>query len=179
MKKMKLASVVLAGMSLLNLQPALAQSRAGAMTITPSIGYDFFAGRRHLQNTAVIPEIAIGYNFSQVWGIEAAYGMFNTHYSHDNHHSVKGNLYTVDGIYRFAARGMVEPFVSAGVGLIYQHPHYNEATNQGNINAGVGTNIFFGNSIALRPEVRDIYTISGGKNDLLLNLGVSFLVGGN
>ena len=42
-----------------------------------------------------------------------------------------------------------------------------------------GRRFFFGNMIALRGEVRDLYTTTGaGKNDYMINFGVSFLLGG-
>ena len=129
-----------------------------------------------------LPELALGYDFDEHWAIEGMYAAYNTSYHNDGvngDNSAKGNIYTVAGFITLVPYGMFEPYVSAGLGVFYITPAGTSANNQADINAAFGTQIFFGNSVALRPEVRDLYTISGGKNDVLLNLGVSFLMGGN
>lgn len=155
-------------------QTAVASNQSGAVTITPSVGYVFLAHKRHLNNTAVLPEIAVAYNLDKHWALEGTYAAFNT--SRHPSGSMKGNLYMIDGLYRFANYGRLEPYVAAGLGVLYLNQSSNEAANQANLNAGLGAQIFFSESVALRSEVRDLYTMSGGKNDVLLNLGVSFLM---
>jgi len=162
---------------------AVAGNRAGAVTFTPGVGYDFFASKRHLQNTAVLPELALAYNFDEQWGIEGAWGTFGTSYrgGYAADQSVKGNLYTLAGLYHLTQLNyhIIEPYVSAGLGVLYLQPNGTSANNQANLNAALGTQVFFSDSIAFRGEVRDLYTMSGGANDVMLNFGVSFLMGGN
>lgn len=175
MKRSRIICAVLAGLTVFCGSMAVASNNAGDVTITPGLGYDFFAGKRNLHNTVVIPQLAVAYNFTDKWAIEAAYGRLNTSYNYSVGGSVDGNLYTVDGLYRFTLCPRLQPYVSAGLGVLYLNPNGTDATNQTNINAGVGAQLFMGHSVALRTEVRDLYTMSGGKNDVLLNLGVSFL----
>jgi hypothetical protein len=162
---------------------AVAGNRPGAVTFTPGIGYDFFASKRNIRNTAVIPELALAYNFDEHWGLEGAWGTFGTTY-HGGvaaNQSVKGDLYTLAGLYHLNQLNyhIVEPYVSAGLGVLYLNPNRSNANNLANLNAALGTQVFFSDSIAFRSEVRDLYTMSGGVNDVMLNFGVSFLIGGN
>lgn len=182
MKKGKV--ILLASMLALVATPVFAGNRAGAFTITPEIGYYGFAGKRHLDNVATVPAFALGYNFYKNWGIEFAYANLNTRFSSSSNYTggVTGNLYTLDGVYHFNAMGpgqMFEPFIDLGLGATHLNPNGNRPANLMNINGALGAQMFFSESVALRAEVRDLYTMSGGANDWMTDIGVSFLVGGN
>jgi OOP family OmpA-OmpF porin len=179
MKKGILLLAMVSGLGVLASQGAYAENRAGAFTVTPGVAYDFFANKRNINNTWLLPTVGLSYNFDESWAIEGSYATFGTSQQGAGPHpSVRGSLYTVDGIYRFLHTGMFEPYVSAGLGAYHINPNGSNAYNQANLNAGLGTQIFFSDSIALRGEVRDLYTMSGGKNDVSLGFGVSFLFGG-
>jgi OmpA-OmpF porin, OOP family len=181
MKKSILLLAMVSGLTLLSAQSAHAGNRPGAVSFTVGAAYDFWADKRNLRNTWLLPAAALAYNFDENWAIEGAWGTFGTSMtSSAGGGGVKGDLYTVDGLYRFGTYyNQFEPYVSAGVGVYHINPNGTNAENLGNINAGVGTEIFFDNSIALRGEVRDLYTMSGGKNDVTVGFGVSYLFGGN
>lgn len=151
-------------------------NRPGAVSFTLGYGYEFFSAKRHIKNTS-IPNIALAYNFNRRWGIEGLVGISRTHFNASGMQQVKGNLFVVDAICHFLPYRLIEPYVLAGVGVLALRPSSGrEANNQSNINAGVGVQIFFSQSVALRADVRDFYTITGGgKQDVLLNAGMSFL----
>jgi hypothetical protein len=66
----------------------------------------------------------------------------------------------------------------AGPGIIGLNPNGNDPNNEGNINAGLGTQYFVDKSFAFKVEARDFYTITGGgKNDVLIDVGVTYLFG--
>jgi len=179
MQKNILVGCALLGMSVLVSAPAVAYNKAGTVTLTTSAGYDFFASRRNLQDTFVLPTVALAYNIDPTWALEGSYGtVLDTKRSNSaGGGHTRGGLYLVDGLYRFEQHAMLQPYVSAGVGLLYLNPNGTDATNQMNVNAGVGAQAFFAESVALRGEVKDLYTMAGGKNDLLVDFGVSFLMG--
>lgn len=180
MKKNVICCAIASTLILLGSHNASASNRPGAVTLTPGIGYDFFANKRNLNNTAVLPTIALAYNFTEQWALEGMYGSLTTNYKPANMQGgTNGRLYTIAGLYRFTPHGMFEPYVSAGLGVLYLNPNGSDANSQADLNAGIGTQIFFDKSVALRGEVRDLYTMSGGKNDVLVDLGVSFLMGGS
>lgn len=155
---------------------AQAASRPNTTTFTLGGGYEFFASKRNIQNTAV-PLAMLGYNFTERWGIEALFGVINST-SHQNAtygEHVHGNLFLIDGLYHFSCCHHIEPFVLAGVGITGLDPNGNDARNEGNINAGAGILWFANEVVALRLEARDLYTITGGKNDVLVDGGVTFV----
>lgn len=173
----KLSTFVLACLSLVSfsiLTPSYAGNQAGTISITAGEGYEFFASKRRLKNTNM-PFIALGYGLTQHWGIEAALGFFNTKFDRSTHEyrSVDGSLFTLDGIYHFYPQQGIEPFAELGVGVTSLNPNRYDANNEGNINAGVGVQLFANEIVALRVEARDLYTWVGGKNDVVLNAGVT------
>ncbi len=175
MKKSTIAILLASTLAMSEHQAALAGNRPGAITFTPGVGYVDFASKRQIRDTAAIPLLGLAYNFDSKWAIEVAYSPLHTRFSTSDGGQVVGNLSTLDGLYRFFHYGMFEPYASAGMGVLYLNPNGNSSTNQADLNVGLGTQVFFAESIALRGEVRDLYTMSGGKNDVMFDMGVSFL----
>lgn len=180
----KVHSIAIMGFCLLTMVAATnsyAGNRAGAGSGTLGIGYDFFAAKRRIQNTGV-PLVGLGYSFTDRWGIEGLLGIFNTNFKNsvNDQRQIDGTLVLVDGIYHFAPmREFIEPHLLAGVGAMGMNPSRSDANNEGNINAGAGVELFIHPSIAFRFDARDIYTWVGGKNDIMLDAGITFLFGGN
>jgi len=156
---------------------AMAGNRPGAFTLSFGNGLYFFAPKRNIQNTD-IPNASLAYNFDNHWAIEGSVGVLNTNYKgRQGTQAIHGFLYTLDGLYRINTYKRLEPYISAGIGSIGLRPANLNPVNQANINAGIGTQIFIDRSIAFRGELKDIYVLSGGKNDLMLNFNMSFLMG--
>lgn len=155
---------------------AFAANREGAMSFTLGDGYYYFASKRHLDNTNV-GYGALGYDLTERYGVEGLLGFFNTQSRNtiDNGSQVNGTLFALDVIYRFTPYGNLAPYVLAGPGATSMNPNGNDAHTEGNINAGIGAQYFIDKMIAFRVDVRDFYTIVGGKNDYFINGGVSFL----
>ncbi len=180
MKNKKIVWTMIGFIAWMSSQCGFAGNRPEAVTITPGIAYYFYAGKRNLDN-ASMPNISLAYNFDQHWAVEGMVGVQNTNINPPavvTPTGVHGFLYTVDGIYRFMPHKLFEPYVIAGVGVLGLKPNQFDSEHQGNVNAGIGAQYFMDPSIALRAEARDIYTMSGGKNDYFINFGVSFLFGG-
>lgn len=151
----------------------IAGNRPNAVTLNLSEAYYHFSSTRDLKN-ASMPNIALDYNFNEQWAIEGGVGLINTNQRSDDQ-GARGILYTIDGLYRFKPYQRFEPYVLAGIGVLGLKPSSSDNHHQGNINAGVGTQFFADESIALRAELRDLYTLSGGKNDWIANFGISYL----
>lgn len=151
----------------------------GAFTFTVAGGYEFFDKSRDLRNSG-FPLIAVGYNFNPCWGIEAALTNFHPKARDDSFdEKVNVTLFLLDGIYRFQPFSHFQPYLLAGVGItgLDPNPHHAEARNAGNINAGVGLEYIIHPNISLRAEVRDLYTIVRAKNDVLVDVGITFTFG--
>lgn len=174
---MKQRLCLLASIFFLTTSLANAGNVPGAFTVTLADAYYHFASGWQLENTS-LPNFALAYNISERLAIEAGAGFFNTKNEEDDQH-IHGWLYTADGIFRFAKYGQLEPYLIGGLGMIAINHNGTDNKHPGNVNAGMGAQLFWGNHIAMRAEFRDLYSTTGsGRNDYMLNFGVSFLFGG-
>lgn len=178
---MKKRIVLLSLLSVIAVTSTIGQAGNRPCAVTFSIGdaYYHFAAKRKIEYTW-LPNLAVGYNFDRHLGIEASIGQVNTNTTKANatpKQGVHGYLYMIDGLYHFNPYQNLEPYVAAGIGVLSIRPNGVDSEKQGNINAGLGLQYFVASSIAFRAEARDVYTLTGGKNDYMLNLGMSFLFG--
>ena len=172
-------SISLLGCLILLSNAAFAGNIPGAVTVTLADAYYHFDEKRHMDNSAM-PNLAVAYNFTPQWAFEVMGGVLNSDLkpSHGDH-GVHGSLYMVDAIYRFTPYGHLEPYLTAGIGFLTLVPNGDDTEHAGAVNAGIGTQLFFGPTVAMRAEVRDIYDTTGDtRNDYMINFGVSFLFGG-
>lgn len=158
-------------------QNSWAFNKAGDVSLTVAGGYDYFSGKRNIKNTG-IPFAALGYNFTDQWGLEALLGFFHTksRATATYNKNVDGNMVAIDVLYHFQPYYYIQPYVLAGPGILDFNPNGTDAHAQGNINAAVGAQLFIHDRIAFRFEARDWYTFVGGKNDVLLSAGMTFLM---
>lgn len=179
MKKMRSLVLACVGVAAIaSYTTTFAGNRANTATLTLGAGYEYFNSKRRIDNTSM-PMIMLGYNFTQHWGAEALLGIFNTNFkpSANDQRQINGTLFALDAMYHFNPyKDMLEPFVLAGAGATGLNPNRQDGHNEGNVNVGVGTQIFFDKSIGFRIEARDFYTLVGGKNDVVLDAGVTFLL---
>ncbi|MEO8402395.1 MAG: porin family protein [Gammaproteobacteria bacterium] len=179
---MKMKKVLVTSISVLALAGsalAIAGNRPGAFSVRLGEGYEFFAQKRHIENTST-PNIELGYDFNNRWGIMAGAYLINTDTKDATpNQGVHGFQYFVDGVYRFNTYGNFAPYALGGIGVTSLKPSGSNPTDQINVNLGIGADYFIADSIALGADVRDLYTLSGGKNDVLLTVGIKFLIGGN
>lgn len=175
----KLRSILLlciTSISIASFTQAYAGNRPGAVTLTLGGGYDYIASKRQIENSS-LPLGILGFDFTNNWGFEALYGAFITKFdnSANNSKQVRGSLFLLDAVYRIITCTSVEPFITMGTGITSFNPNLNDSNHEGNINLGLGAQFFATPSIALRAEARDMYVMVGGKNDVLLDAGVTFL----
>lgn len=157
---------------------ATAASRGHTFTFTGGVAFESFSSKRDINNRG-FPIGALGYNFDCHWGAEAMLGTFHTRFfdsaNYDNR-MVSGTLFMLDALYHITSPTNVEPFLIAGLGIMGLDPNRFDAKNEANFNFGLGALIFADPVVALRLEVRDIYTFIGGKNDVFFAGGVTFLL---
>lgn len=176
----RLSSLVLTSLALATFHSsaaAYAGNQEGAIPLSLAGGELFLASKRNMENTG-IGMLMLGYNFTERWGIEGLLGIFNTHFKNNvpSSKNIDGTLFAIDGIYRFTPyRGALQPYVLAGIGVFGLNPNKSDANNEGNINAGAGVQLFIHKAIAFRMEARDFYTWVGGKNDFMIDAGITYL----
>jgi OOP family OmpA-OmpF porin len=176
----KLTSISLACLGLLTMVAAsssYAGNRPGALSFTVGGGYIYLNDKREMDNAGV-GLVAVGYDLTEHWGVQGMLAGFRTDFDKEvnDDRRISGTLFNFDGVYHFMPEHMVEPYIAAGVGIMGLTPNQYEATNEGNINAALGAQIFFGNQFAFNIEARDEYTWVGSKNDVFLNAGISLLM---
>lgn len=154
---------------------SFADSQAGAFTLTLGGGYIFFTPKRDLHNTPVT-SAALVYNFTGRWAMQFAANLINADSGDPSKHHVHGFAYIWDAMYRTCSFHGIDPYVMAGFNVMSLKPISSQQVNQGGMNVGVGTQFFKSRGIALSLEARDLYTFTGGKNDILLNGGVNFIL---
>lgn len=163
--------------SLLACQSIYAFNKPGNVSLTFGGGYDYFSSARYVKNSG-IGFGELGYNLTERWGIEGLFGLFHTEsrrsatYGKD----VSGDMFAINAVYHFAPWKALQPYLLAGPGVMGFDPNGSDPHQQGNFNGAAGVQIFFDEVVALRLEARDFYTITGGKNDVFLNAGVTFLI---
>ena len=64
-----------------------------------------------------------------------------------------------------------------GIGLTSLKPNGLDSRQQMNANLGIGAQLFADKMVALRADIRDLYTFVGSENDVLVSFGISFLIG--
>lgn len=172
--KLRILSSLLLSLAFLP-QLALADSKPNVLTFTLGGGYLFFSQKRDLHNTAIPGSAALAYNFTEKWAMEFAADLINANSGDPSKHHVHGFAYILDGVYRLHAFHTFDPYVMGGFNVISLKPISSQPVNQGGMNVGIGTQFLKSRFIALSAEARDLYTFSGGKNDILLNAGVNFI----
>lgn len=179
MKKLHFLALATIGLiSIGSFSTVYAENRANSLTFTGGVGTEFFSAKRQINNVTV-PFIAAGYNFTDNWGIETTWGTFKTTFRNQTptDRQISGTLFLVDGLYHFGPYyRFLQPYAMAGIGITGLSPNHTDSTNEGNINAGAGVQLFANKIVAFRIDARDIYTMVGGKNDIFLDAGVTFLL---
>ncbi|MEM9243884.1 MAG: outer membrane beta-barrel protein [Pseudomonadota bacterium] len=150
----------------------------GLFTLTPGGGYFWFSGKQKLDNTAV-GVISLGYNATKHWTTELSGGLFETKRkdisSNDNSY-----FYSIGNLYYFRVEKRLQPYLIGGFGVTHiKNPANNDPRSLANISGGGGLELQMDRRTALRAEVKDVYTFTGSKQDVLVTLGMSFFIGGH
>ncbi|MDX1900822.1 MAG: OmpA family protein [Gammaproteobacteria bacterium] len=177
MKKTKLLFGLLSAGLLAASFNAHANHRGGATFATLANGYNFFASKRSLNNASA-PTVQFGYDFTDKWAAEIGVSVINSNKKVTEEHA-HGYIYSLDGIYRTDMHGNFAPYLLAGLGVTGLDPNGTDPVNQAHAELGIGSQFFISDSIALGAEAKDLYTFSGGKNDIQLLATISFLFGGS
>ena len=149
--------------------------KEGGYYFAPSAGYYHFSDKRHLDSSA-IAGLTLGYVLKDSLSIEAYAGKAAAD-SSDTGDGQNFYAYWLDGVYHFKSnQDSFRPYVLAGIGLTNQDDdQVSGNTTLLSINAGGGIEYFISSNISFFTDARDIYTPSGGKNDLMANFGMKFM----
>lgn len=152
----------------------------GEFYFAPGVAYYHFSEKRDLQNAAMA-NITAGIVLSSQFSLEAFYGQAATDSSPaSDNDGTRFYSYGLNGVYHFKAddEAGFHPYILAGLNISNQDD--DTASSEGNstllgVTAGAGIEYFVNPNISLFSDARNIYTLSGGKDDVMLNVGIKFL----
>jgi len=153
------------------------QPKVATWQFSPSVADMNYAGKRHLDNEW-IPAISASYRLSNDWRAQLLWGHLSSQYSAwGNNRNISGWVAMLDGIYSLPSFKWMNPYALGGLGMLNIRPRMNsDPSVEMSVNVGVGLEHQFSQYIGAYVDVRDLYTPSGGKNDLMGVLGVDILL---
>lgn len=167
------------GLVVLMMVPVLsvAMSNVGKWIVAPSVGYLRYASKRHLDSQGM-PGGSLGYVLTPSMTSELYFGRIMTNRSREPKRDVRGGLVMLDGFYHFRSTKTLQPYLLAGIGAMHMDPaKSHDPDMEANLNVGAGISYFFSPQIALRIDMRDLYTMNGGRNDYMMNGAVVVYLG--
>jgi len=162
--------------------PALAQNRAGAVTLSPFVGgYTFDCFQR--LDTAWHFGLRTGYNFTEHWGAEGVFGYVPTESNARRFDGRDVNVfrYGMDVLYNFMPHKKFVPFLAVGAaGIQINDPSGRNDHERVMADYGAGFKYFIVENLALRTDVRhDLFCeFSRPCSNLEYSGGLTILLGG-
>lgn len=186
---------------------AFAEVRQGAVTVSPFVGGYLFEGDQRLKTDNFMFGTGVGYLITDHIGIEGVVGYINGRRKPedvpaqaivttpdsrslngafldsgpalDPHRGrVHGFIYKVEGLYHFNPAGKFVPFVAAGVGGLTLDPKEGTSRTSVILDYGAGIQYFLSNNLAFRADVRHVFALNEGENNLLYTAGLAYYIGG-
>jgi len=154
-----------------------AQMRAGSVTLSPMIGGYVFDKDQDLDDD-IAYGLGLGYNFTERLAAEV---MLNYVGTDEWRHGEDVNLYAyhLSGLYHFNPDGAIVPYLAVGAGaLTLEQESGGERDTDPMVNYGGGFKFFFNEALALRGDIRHVYPMDEGRNNLLYTFGLTFVFGG-
>lgn len=153
-----------------------AEIKAGAITLSPSVGGYIFEGNQIVDDGATYG-LGLGYNMDTHWAAEAAIHYIDTERERDGR-EVNAWLYHLDALYHFAPSERLVPYVASGLGSLVVDPDRAHNDKDFAFNYGAGLKYFLTDAVALRGDVRHVVTFSSVHNNFLYTVGLTFSFGG-
>ena len=152
---------------------AVAENRAGAYTLTPTIGVNLFGSDLDLKND-LFYGLDLMYNLNDRLGIELVYRHIDT--ENDNDVDVEGNYSHIDAIYHFLPENSVVPYVALGLGAFNLDPEGSGSETELSGNYGLGVKYFLTDNMALRTDIRQ--TLTFPETVFSFGTGLTYYYGG-
>lgn len=161
---------------------ASAQVRAGSVHVSPMAGGIFPSDSTKMDNGGIYG-LGIGYNITENWGLEA-FGAYSPLKTDDvdyfgNDRDVDLSLGRLDALYHFNTGSRFVPYLAAGIGGTHYSIDGANSESDVLINGGIGLKYFLNDTIALRVDARDMYTLDQSDNYVTVMGGLTFQFGGN
>jgi len=167
-------AVVLA--TALTATPTTAQIRPGAVTLSPLVGGYAFDGDQNLEDRAVYG-LGVGYNLTKHLGAELMGNYIDSRSDQGRGNNQISSL-RADALYHFRPEKRLVPYISAGVGGIHFDPDYRSGSTDPLVDLGAGIKYFLSPRVALRGDLRNLYSFGGTETNWSAAGGLTLLLGG-
>ncbi len=160
--------------------PVSAETKPGAITLTPTIGGYVFEGHQGIDNQATYG-VNLGYHLDEHWAAEAVFNYIDTEFDsgrNSNGRDADVYVYHADLLYHFMPSKKVVPYIAAGVGGITVDPERGGQDRSFAFNYGGGVKYFLAENVALRGDIRHIVSDPDTYNNLQYTVGLTFAFGG-
>jgi len=155
--------------------PAKAEMREGAFTLTPRLGGHLFDGRQDLEN-AFDFGLGLGYYFAPKWGVQV--GVDTLSMVTEAEKNARGYLARLEAVYYILPKSKLVPYVAAGLGGIMIDPPKGGTDTDMFLNWGVGLRYFFKENWALQADLRHVFTLDETWHNLNYTVGLTYQFGG-
>lgn len=162
---------------------AVAQDVDQGVTLFGGGGNHWFDGNRNLSDHSTY-SLGLGYQFSSPLGVELFVQNTETYSDRPGQRDANTDVlnYRLDALYNFSAMGNWVPYTAFGLGeyelsnrLFGQRVSKSRETIA---NIGGGARYFLTDLLAIRSDLRAIYSFDEKDVDLALNVGLNFMFGG-
>lgn len=170
MSHFRMLSAASAALLTTTLAQPLAAEVQDRIYINPAAGFQYFDDQRDLSESGTY-SLGVEYRFLDHWAVEGVYGNADPDRKYAPGHSDYKD-YRLDGLFYFDdmnSADVVQPYLAAGAG-------HTEFDNDGEarINAGGGLRLVASDTVSLRLDAREFYSVDENAWDSLVSVGVSF-----
>ncbi|WP_225072957.1 OmpA family protein [Desulfuromonas sp. CSMB_57] len=163
--------------AVLQIAPAEAAKRSkGDFSISPMVGGFSFDSSKKLADDLTV-SLGLGYNISDSWSTEFVLNYFNTEGQGTQRGTdVDGYAYRFDTLYHFLPHSSLVPYLAGGIGGITLDRENRGSETDLLLNYGFGLKYFLTDSLALRGDLRHVYTFP--DNNFVYTAGLTYHFGG-
>lgn len=163
-------------LAVLQIAPAEAAKRSkGDFSISPMVGGFSFDSSKQLADDLTV-SLGLGYNISDSWSTEFVLNYFNTEGQGTQRGTdVDGYAYRFDTLYHFLPHSNLVPYLAGGIGGITLDREHRGSETDLLLNYGFGLKYFLTDSLALRGDLRHVYTFP--DNNFVYTAGLTYHFG--
>ena len=173
--------------------PLAAQSKEGAIEVSPFVGYNVFDKNQNLKDHLELGG-RLGYNFTKNWAIEGTVEFINTGvrdktittYRSGQFRTpidtVDAYFYHLDALYSFRPENRFNPFITFGFGGAHYSPKISDR-DMSSVDFGIGAKYWMAERVAIRFDLRDNFVtevspFKKGYQNISATVGLVFAFGG-
>ncbi len=158
--------------------PALAEHRAEALYLSPSVGGYLFDDNQDYEE-AIAYGLTLGFNYTKNWGTEFTLNYIRTEDEQNVIGDIDVGIFRWDVLYHFFPESPVIPYLAVGMGGLHTDPGNGDRDFNFMAEWGGGLKYYFTDNLALRADARHIYEVEDEANNFLFSGGLIMQFGGS